>query len=81
MDEGPSNLAMLFWAMYSAKLRCIYLKDPYHRCWNDIKLGLGEANVFWMVRLTRIVFNAAYGPYDGKAWWNQLQDCVRDAIQ
>eukprot|EP00974_Lingulodinium_polyedra_P026116 2521728-Lingulodinium_polyedra.AAC.1 len=67
MDEAGTNVAMACWLQYSAKLRVMFTRDPFHRCWNDCKNALAQSGQYWAVLLCRVVFNLAYGPWDGCA--------------
>ena len=77
-DEGPLGFALHWYLMYFLKLRMVGLRDVFHREWNDIKLGLQQAGVWWCVLLTSIVYNMAYGPWEGQAWFAKLQEGARE---
>ena len=68
-DEASPNLSMACWLMYKAKVRCIWMRDIYHRAWNDVSITLRRAGLWWVVLLGRVVFNLPYGPWDGCAFW------------
>ena len=36
-------------------------------------MAISSASQFWAVLLARVVFNLAYGPWEGSSWWEKLQ--------
>ena len=45
-DERSSQVSLLQGLAYDAKLRMWFFCDPFHRIWNDVKLGLQEAGLW-----------------------------------
>lgn len=73
-DEASSNLALCHWLMWKTQLRMVHMRDPLHREWNDVTDALEKAGLWSVVLLTTVVFNLAYGPWKGSAWWRKLQE-------
>eukprot|EP00974_Lingulodinium_polyedra_P059551 5736221-Lingulodinium_polyedra.AAC.1 len=44
MDEGSPGFAFVWWASYWAKLRVAFVRDVFHREWNDCKLSITRSN-------------------------------------
>ena len=74
MDEGSSGYAMAWFLAYHAKCRMVVVRDIYHRQWNDTRLAISSAGLWWAVLLTTVSINMAYGPWDGAAWWQKLKE-------
>jgi hypothetical protein len=69
-DEGSSNLAA-FWFMAShLHFRTIFIRDPSHREWNDVKGALKQAGVWNVVLETTFSFNLPYGPWEGASYFH-----------
>ena len=80
-DECSSSLAMYLYLAYKAHLRVVVLRDIYHREWNDVKLGLQWADVWWVVVLTTLAINLPHGPWGGSAWFHQMVEAMKDMVQ
>ncbi len=53
---------------YWCYLRVLCCFDVSHRCWNDIQLGLRDADVWGLVLLCTICFNFDHGPWKDGKW-------------
>jgi len=73
-DEASSNLSLLHWLQWKTQLRMVHMRDPLHRELNDVTDALKKAGLWSVVLLTTVVFNLAYGPWKGSAWWRKLQE-------
>ena len=80
-DECSVNLAAVNWAAYKGQLRIIGIRDIFHRENNDVSLALKRADLWHVVILTTVVFNLPYGPWQGSAWFSQMQDAARDLLK
>ena len=72
LDEGSTAFAICWYMAYSLKLRFAPIRDIFHREWNDIRLALGDTNLWWCILLTTMVFNIPYGPWEGGHWWGKM---------
>ena len=72
LDEGSVGYAGMWWLLYHHRLRLVFLRDPFHRSWNDVCVALKECRLWSVVLLTSVVYNINYGPWDGSAWWHKL---------
>jgi hypothetical protein len=61
-------LLMLVW------LRVIICYDPLHRVANDILGGIKGAGYQQPLLLSVVVFNLAYGPWAGEAWYTRYRE-------
>ena len=73
-DEASPNLSMAQWLVSSLKARVCWLRDPFHREWNDCSLALKAAGLWSNVLVTSLLHNLPYGPWDGSAWFHRLCD-------
>ena len=73
-DKASSNLSLFHWLQWKTQLRMVHMRDPLHREWNDVTDALKKAGLWSVVLLTTVVFNLAYGPWKGSAWWRKLQE-------
>ena len=72
LDEGSSQYALMWWLSYHIGLRFIPIRDVYHREWNDCKNAIMKAGLSWVIQATNLLYNLAYGPWEGCAWFNEL---------
>ena len=78
LDEGSPAFAMCWFLSFHTKTRIVFIRDIFHREWNDVRLALGDSNAWWIVLLTTVVYNLPYGPWDSQAWWGKMQDASTD---
>ena len=71
-DEGSSGFAMTWFILFVMDLRFVGMRDVFHREWNDVKLALGDEQVWWVILLTTMVFNLPYGPWMTEGWWCKM---------
>ena len=48
-DEASPNMAMFFYMAYHLRLRVVAIRDVFHREWNDAKLAVKGADLWWVV--------------------------------
>ena len=77
-DECSANLAMYLYMAYALKMRVVAFRDIFHREWNDVRLALQSAGVWWAVLLSTLIFNFPHGPWEGSAWFGQLVQGITD---
>ena len=73
LDQGSPAYCMTWFLMRHVGLRMLSIPDPFHRSWNDIKMGVGRRLRF-VILLMVVVFNLPFGPWDGGAWYEKLLD-------
>ena len=49
--------------------RVIFIKDPSHREWNDVKEALKQAGMWQLILETTFTWNQPYGPWEGASWF------------
>ena len=79
-DEGLPQTAMIYFLYYEMRLNIIALKDPAHRCWNDVSNALKACNLYSTVITSALVFNLHYGPWKGAGWFSQIIDAAADMV-
>jgi hypothetical protein len=57
--------------------RVIFIKDPSHREWNDVKEALKQAGMWQLVLETTFTWNQPYGPWEGASWFKSHQEAFR----
>ena len=55
-----------------------FFRDPFHRIWNDVKLGLQEAGLRADVYERLHCKNLPCGPFKSAAWWREVQSCMKE---
>ena len=80
LDEGGPACAMTAFLLYGTRLRMLAIRDIYHREFNDAKLALTRASLWWVVSLTTILFNMPFGPWQTKKFWKRLQASAVDLV-
>eukprot|EP00969_Alexandrium_andersonii_P329591 14565143-Alexandrium_andersonii.AAC.1 len=81
MDQGSPGFAGWWYLAYSLKARVVLLHDPFHRQWNDAKGAIKEAGLWWVVLLSTICHNLAYGPWEGAAWFEKIKAGADEYLQ
>ena len=79
-DEASTNMAMAMWLQYKVRLRMIFIRDVFHREWNDVSLAVKHTGLWWVVLLSSLAFNLPFGPWDGSGWWEQRKEGARDLL-
>ena len=80
-DQGAVNRGGLHFLAYSKHSVMIGLQwDPFHRCWNDIKASLKQAEGFpWrMVLSLSIFYNLAYGPFNSGEFFSKKAQMAKE---
>ena len=67
LDEGSPSYAMCWYMQYFLKLRFVFIRDIYHREWNDMCLALKACSLWSVVVMSTVVFNLHHGPWNGCA--------------
>ena len=80
LDQGSRAWAMTWLIHYKLCCRFIAMRDLFHREWNDVRLALGDANSWWVVLLATIVYNVPHGPWQTKAWWQNIVGMAKDYL-
>ena len=76
-DQCGSQMSLLQGLEYGAGLRMWTFCDPFHRPWNDCKLGLMEAGL-WADIFERLhCENLPCGPFKSAAWWREMQEVMK----
>ena len=81
IDQGPDNLAAIWFLLYCVKIRLVIIYDLSHREKNDIKLAIAEANYKNVVDETSLMFNLDYGPWDSAVWFSLTVEGALEMIK
>jgi len=65
-DEASLNLAMGQWLLYKQGMRCLLVRDVYHKEWKDCAMALKDLGLYHVILLTTLCHNLPYGPWDGQ---------------
>ena len=82
-DQGPNNVAALNYLLFSSEALMLWAAwDPFHRVWNDIKLGLKRSSCkAWRnVLEMSLICNLNYGPFGSSAWHYKKKAKLQDFI-
>ena len=77
MDEASPGYAMFWFLALHLKIRIVFIRDPYHRQWNDTRLALTRTGVWWICLVTIVAFNMPFAPYGSGAFGEQLKEAFR----
>ena len=72
-DEGSPNTAAFWYFTRHLGGRMHFIRDPFHREWNDCKLALQHSKMWNVVLLMMLTFNVAYGPWEGQGWFSKVR--------
>lgn len=78
VDQCSVGLAALTYMDKVLHLKVEGLWDPFHRYWNNEKLGIAHAKWWDIVLLYACPFNINFGPFSGAGWLNQLQGVLKE---
>ena len=78
VDQHSVGWAAGHFLMYHLRLRLILLYDPSHRVARDLFLALGDTGFWEVVMLQSIAWNINWGPWDGAAFWRQVQEAAQN---
>jgi len=81
LDEGSPAYSMTWYLLHKEELRMLAARDPYHREWNDIKLGTSRAKMWHVVLLMTVVFNLPFGPWDGATWFSKIKTMAEEMVK
>ena len=80
LDQGSPAYCMTWFLLGWVGLRMNAIPDPFHRSWNDVKMGVGKRLRF-VVLLMVVVFNLPFGPWQGGAWYEKLLTMSEEMAQ
>lgn len=66
---------------YGLRMRVEANPDVFHRCWNDVKIGLGRAGFWEAVLLSSIWINVNFGPWKGGKFWRETQGAAEEYFE
>jgi hypothetical protein len=72
-DQASENMSLAYALLFYFGIRCLFEFDPYHRVSNDILGGIRGAGCNQALLLSVVVFNLAYGPWLGQAWFQRYK--------
>ena len=80
-DEGSPGYCMNWFLNYWQGVRLLPVRDWFHRRWNDCKLSVSDAGLWFVVQLATIPFNLNFGPWEGCAWFARTKVMSEELIQ
>ena len=70
------------WFLFShLRLRGAWLRDPFHRLWNDWKLSVSDMGWTTIVNDGLSFLNFRFAPYLSQAFWGQMLEALRSWCQ
>jgi hypothetical protein len=57
--------------------RVIFIKDPSHQEWNNVKDALKQAGMWQLVLETTFAWNQPYGPWEGASWFKAHEEAFK----
>jgi len=82
MDQGTCGYAASWFLLYheSMKLNLVFLQDPAHRCWNDIRAAIVDSGHWGHVLLTSVAYNCQFGPWSTESVWADQKESMEEFI-
>ena len=80
MDEGSPSYALSWYLQYHERLRSLFIRDNYHREWDDVTLSLRKEGLWPTMLLSQLVFNLAHGPWEGAGWCEKIIQGAKSLI-
>jgi hypothetical protein len=82
MDQGSCGYAASWFLLYheSMKLNMVFLQDPAHRCWNDIRGAIVDSGFWGHILLTTVAYNAQFGPWATESVWADQKESMEEFI-
>ena len=78
LDEGSPAYSMCWFLFYCQMLRGFWMRDPHHRDWNDVKLGISGADLWHIILLMAVVFNMPFGAWDSGSWFSKIKRMAKE---
>lgn len=75
-DEGGCFWPNSYFLTSFAQMRGIWLRDPYHRSWNDWKLAVDHSGWKAVKYQGCLIMNLRHGPWLSSSWWQQLVEGI-----
>ena len=72
LDEGSPSYAMCWFLFIATRCRFLFIRDVFHREWNDIQNAVRTCKLWPTIVMTQLVLNLGHGPWQGGAWWGKL---------
>ena len=77
-DQDSKGFCASWFTQYELKLRVWHTWDPCHRVHNDIMDAASASGLRHVIVLGTILFNVAHGPWQGAAFFRQMQEEARN---
>ncbi|CAE7263558.1 unnamed protein product [Symbiodinium sp. CCMP2456] len=78
IDQGSVGWPAVQFLFQHCGLCGYYAHDPWHRCWNDLRASMVEANFWPVIREMTVCMNVRSGPFEKAAFFGQMQDSMDD---
>lgn len=76
IDQGSDGWGALMFLMYHRQASVMCIKDPSHRMWRDVWLGLAGAQLKPLMVLASIVLNLDHGPWGDSRWYQSSREAA-----
>lgn len=80
IDQGSDGWGALMYLLYKKKAAVMVMKDPSHRIWRDVWLGLTGAQLKPMMVLCTIVLNMDHGPWGDARWFQSSKEAAEQFL-
>ena len=81
LDEASVQFTLQWWLQYKMNMRVLCIRDPLHREWNDLKLAVSRTSLWWVITTTMLLYNLAYGPWEGCTWFQQMCEGIENLLE
>ena len=81
IDQGPDNMAGVWFLLTCLHLCVVVLCDMAHREKNDLKNAVSEAGYQNMLDETAVMFGLDYGPWGSAGWYSLAVEAAKDMVK
>jgi hypothetical protein len=76
VDQGLDGWAAGNFLMSHLKCNVMVLKDPAHRCWNDVQLALEDSNNWSVILAMSAVVSCDHGPWSENRFYTEAAEAA-----
>eukprot|EP00971_Amphidinium_carterae_P143093 2835254-Amphidinium_carterae.2 len=77
LDQGSVGWQGALWLYQKQGLQGWWIHDPWHRCWNDLRLAISSAGLWPVVREMILCMNHRAGPWERASFFQQTKNSVQ----
>ena len=75
-DQQSVQMSAMNFLTFHCRVNCLHIRDPAHRAWNDMVIGIKKGGFWPVVVSSTVIFNLHYGPWASAAWHAHVKSAV-----